>query len=107
DARIAIAVDLEVEQRRAMIGAVELIRGGLIDRHRHGPRRRVAIVAAMNSNRLASHAVTSQSFPTSRLISRTTHSMSDSVVRKLVTHARRTGAASPKRTSEIQPTRRP
>jgi len=37
----------------------------------------------------------------SRPISRTTHWMSDSVVRKLVMHARRTGAPSPRRTSDI------
>src|SRR5437667_8946260 len=102
DSRIAVALDLEIEQRRPVVGAVEGIGDRLVDRHRDGLRRRIALVAAMNGDRLAFHVVTSQSCPTSELISRTTHSMSDSVVRKLVTHARTTGAPPPSRTSDIQ-----
>lgn len=39
DARIAIAFGLEIEQRRAVIGAVECVGGGLIDRHRDRQHR--------------------------------------------------------------------
>src|SRR2546427_6477795 len=41
DPAIAIPLDLEIEQGRAMVGAVERIRHGLIDRDRHGLRRRI------------------------------------------------------------------
>src|SRR5439155_17479894 len=40
---------------RPMVGAVEGIRDGLIDRDGHGLRRRVDVVAAVNGYRLASH----------------------------------------------------
>ena len=54
DAGVAIALDLEIEQRRSMVGAVERIRDRLIDRHGHGLRRRIDLVAAVNGDRLAS-----------------------------------------------------
>src|SRR5204863_5849873 len=94
DARVAIALDLEVEQRRAMVGAVEGIGDGLIDRHGDRLGRRVDLVAAVNGDGLAFHTFTSEPCNTSRSISRTTHSMSDSFVRKLVIQARTTGASS-------------
>ena len=98
DAAVAKALDFEIEQGRAVVGAVERIRDRLINRDSHGLRRRIVFVAAVNGDRLSSHLFTHY---VSRLISRTTHSMSDSVVRKLVMHARRTGAPSPSRTSDI------
>jgi len=102
DAGVAIALDLEVEEGRSVVGAVEGVGDRLVDGHGHGFGRRIDLVPAMNGDRLASHAVTSDAGTASRLISRTTHSMSDSLVRKLVTHARTTGAPSPRRTSDIQ-----
>ena len=97
DAAVAKSLDLEVEQGCSVVGAVERVRDGLIDRDGYGLRRRVDLVAAVNGDRLAFHVVTSMS----RSISRTTHSMSASVVRKLVMHARTTGAPPPRRTSDI------
>src|SRR2546427_10915041 len=60
DPAIAIPLDLEIEQGRAMVGAVERIRHGLIDRDRHGLRRRIHVVTAVNRDRLASHGLTSR-----------------------------------------------
>ena len=57
DARVAVALDLEIEQRRAVIGAVERVGDGLVDRHGHGLRRRIDVVAAVNGDRLAFHVV--------------------------------------------------
>src|SRR5207245_11175233 len=59
DPAVAKALDLKIEQGRAMVGAVERIRHGLIDRDRHGFRRRIHVVTAVNSDRLASHGLTS------------------------------------------------
>ena len=56
DAAVAIAFDFEIEQRGAVIGAVELVGDGLIDRHRDGFGRRVGFVAAVNGQRLVLHA---------------------------------------------------
>ena len=56
DAAVAIALDLEIEQRGAVIGAVELVGHRLIDRHRDRFGRRVGIVAAVNGHRLVLHA---------------------------------------------------
>ena len=56
--RVAIAIDLEVEQRRAMVGAVEGVGDGLIDRHGDGLGRRIDVVAAVNGDRFASHGLT-------------------------------------------------
>src|SRR5919109_1611024 len=83
------------------IDAVECIRDRLIDRHRNRLRRRIDVVARMQGKRLVSHAATSGTGETSRLISPTTKSISDSVVRMLVTHARMTGGPPPRRTSDI------
>ena len=55
DAAVAIAVDVEVEQRGAMVRTVEGVGHGLIDRHRHGFRRGVAIITAVNRDGLAFH----------------------------------------------------
>jgi hypothetical protein len=55
DPAVAVALGFEIEQRRAMRRAVEGIGDGLIDRHRHGLRRGVRLVAAVNGNRLALH----------------------------------------------------
>src|SRR5206468_1152067 len=99
DAGVAVSFDFEIEQRSSMVGAVERIGDRLVDRHRNGLGRRIDLVAAVNGNRFAFHAVTSDSCKASLLISRTTHSMSDSFVRKLVTHARTTGASSARRTT--------
>ena len=57
DPRIAIAFDLEVEQSGAVIGAVEFISYGLIDRHRDGFRRRIGVVAAVHGHRFSFHMV--------------------------------------------------
>ena len=58
DAAVAESLDLEIEQGRAMVGTVEGIGHGLIDRDRHRLRRRIDVVAAVNGDRLASHAIT-------------------------------------------------
>jgi hypothetical protein len=55
DPRIAEAFDLEVEQSGAVIGAVEFIGHGLVDRHRDGLGRRVGLVAAVDSHGLVFH----------------------------------------------------
>ncbi len=55
DPCVAEALGLEVEQGRAMLGAVECIGDGLIDRHRHGLGRGIDLVAAMDGDRVASH----------------------------------------------------
>src|SRR5207253_2784135 len=99
--RVAVALHLEIEERRPMVGAVERVGDRLVDRYGHGLRRRIDVVAAVDRDGFFLHVVTSHSCNASRLISRTTHSMSGSLVRKLVTHARTTGAPSPRRTSDI------
>ena len=55
DAAVAEAVDVEIEQRGAVLGAVELIGHGLIDRHRDGLGGRFDVVAAVDGDRLVSH----------------------------------------------------
>jgi hypothetical protein len=55
DAAVAIALDFEIEQRRAMLRTVERIGDGLIDRHRDGLRRGFRLVSAVNSDGLAFH----------------------------------------------------
>ena len=55
DAAVAITFDVEIEERRAVVRAVEREGHGLIDRHCHGFRRGVAIVAAVNSDGFALH----------------------------------------------------
>ena len=56
--RIAVARYLEIEQGRAVLGAVELVRCRLIDRHRRGLRRGIHYVAALNRDRLSAHLAT-------------------------------------------------
>src|SRR5580700_3249266 len=58
DPAIAEALDLEIEERRPMVGAVEFIGDGLIDRHRDGFGRGLGLIAAMQGYRLASHLFT-------------------------------------------------
>ena len=58
DAAVAVALDFEVEQRGAMVGAVERIGDGLIDRHGHGPGGRVGVVSAVDGDRLSLHRLT-------------------------------------------------
>src|SRR5579864_251175 len=102
DPAVAKPFSFEIEQRCCMIGTVKRIRNRLIDRDRYGLRRRIDLVATVNRNRLWSHVCCQISHDISRLISLTTHLMSDSVVRKLVTQARSTGSPPPSRTSAIQ-----
>ena len=59
DPAVAIAFGLEVEQGGAMIGAVEGIGGGLIDRNGDGLGGRIGVVAGVNCNRLVAHRSTS------------------------------------------------
>ena len=56
DAAVAVAVDFEIEQRRAMFGAVELVGDGLVDRDRDRLGRRIGLIAAVDGNRFAFHA---------------------------------------------------
>ena len=53
DAAVAEALDLEIEQRGAVIGAVELVGDGLVDRHRDGFGRRIDLVAAVHGDRFS------------------------------------------------------
>ena len=62
DARVAKALGFEIEQRRAVIGAVELIGDVLIDRHRDRLGRWIALKTAVDGNRLAAHV-----WPSARL----------------------------------------
>ena len=55
DAAIAVAFGLEIEQRGAVIGAVELIGDGLVDRNRDGASWSARLITAMNRDRVASH----------------------------------------------------
>ena len=55
DPAVAIAVGFEIEQRGAVIGAVEGIGGGLIDRNGDGLGGRIWLVAGMNGDRLVAH----------------------------------------------------
>ncbi len=55
DAAVAIALGLEVEQGGAVIGAVEGIGSGLVDRNGDGPGGRIRLVAGMNCDRLVAH----------------------------------------------------
>jgi hypothetical protein len=55
DPAVAVALGFEIEQRRAMLCAVEGVGDGLIDRHGNGLRRRIDLVAAVNGDRLGFH----------------------------------------------------
>ena len=55
DARIDVARHLQIEEVGAMLGIVERIGRGLVDRHRHGLGCRVRAVARMNRQGLQFH----------------------------------------------------
>jgi hypothetical protein len=55
DPRIAVAFDFEVEQCRAVVGAIEFVGHGLIDRHRDGFGRRIGGIAAVDGHRFSFH----------------------------------------------------
>ncbi|MGY4328888.1 hypothetical protein ACVWWG_003305 [Bradyrhizobium sp. LB7.2] len=59
DAAVAIAFGLEIEERRAVIGAVEGVSRGLVDRHGNRVRGGFGLVAGVNSDRLVAHRATS------------------------------------------------
>ncbi|MCP1774796.1 hypothetical protein J2R91_001308 [Bradyrhizobium japonicum] len=59
DAAVAKTLGLEIEERGAMIGAVEGIGRGLVDRHRNRVRGGFGLVAGVNSDRLVAHRATS------------------------------------------------
>ncbi len=59
DAAVTITFGLEIEERRAMIGAVEGVGRGLVDRHGDRVRGGFGLVAGVNSNRLVAHRTTS------------------------------------------------
>ena len=59
DAAVAIAFGLEIEERRAVIGAVEGVGRGLVDRHGNRVRGGFGLVAGVNSDRLIAHRATS------------------------------------------------
>src|SRR5579859_1146170 len=101
DPAVAKPLDFEVEKGCPVVGTIELVGDGLIDWNRHGLGRRIDVIAAVNRDRLASHDHLSSRYAM-RLIWPTTHSMSCSLVRKLVMQARRTGVLSPSRTPDIQ-----
>jgi hypothetical protein len=56
DAAVAMAVGFEIEQRGAVIGALELVGDGLVDRNRDRPGRRLGLVTAVDRHRVAFHA---------------------------------------------------
>ena len=55
DARVAIALHLEIEQRGAVLGAVEGVGGGLVDRHGHRLGRRVGVESAVDCDGFPLH----------------------------------------------------
>ena len=59
DPAVAVAVGFEVEQGCAVVGAIERVRNGLVDRDRHGPSGWINLVAAVNGDGFAFHAVAS------------------------------------------------
>jgi len=59
DAAVAEALDLEIEERGAMVGAVEGVGRGLVDRHGNRVRGGFGLVAGVNSNCLVAHRTTS------------------------------------------------
>ena len=59
DTAVSKSLDFEIEQGCSMVGAVECIGNGLIDRDRHGLRRRIDVVAAVNGDCLTSHLILS------------------------------------------------
>ena len=59
DPAVAVAFDLKIEQRGAVVGAVELVGDGLEDRRRCSFRRRIGVVAPVNCDGFAAHLATS------------------------------------------------
>ena len=55
DSAVPVTLDFEVEQSRSVIGAVERIGNGLIDRNSNRPGGGIWLVSAMNSNGLSLH----------------------------------------------------
>ena len=55
DARVAIAFGLQVEERRAVLGAVEGVGDRLVDRHRDRLGGRVGVKAAVQGNGFGFH----------------------------------------------------
>ena len=56
DTGVSVAVDLKIEQRRAVIGAVKCVGRGLVDRNCDGLCRRISFKSAVNGDRLGTHA---------------------------------------------------
>ena len=56
DAAVAVTLGFEIEQGGAVIGAVELVGDGLVDRDRDRPGRRFGLVTAVDGHRVAFHA---------------------------------------------------
>ena len=52
DARIDVAGAFEVEQRGGVIGVLEHVRGGLVDRHGARAGRRIGVLAGVQAQRL-------------------------------------------------------
>lgn len=59
DAAVTKTFGLEIEERRAVIGAVEGIGCGLVNRHGNRVRGRLGLVTGVNSDRLVAHRATS------------------------------------------------
>src|SRR5438876_4269107 len=57
DSAIAMSLDFEVEERRAMLSTIERISNGLVDRNGHRARGRIDYVAAADGNRIVPHWV--------------------------------------------------
>ena len=57
DAAVAEAFDFKIEQRGAVLGAVELVGYGLIDRNRDGLGRRLGFITAVDGDCVAFHIV--------------------------------------------------
>jgi hypothetical protein len=56
DAAVAEPLGFEIEQRGAMLGTVEFVSDGLIDRHRHGFSGRLSDIATVDGDSFISHA---------------------------------------------------
>ncbi|MHC2838558.1 hypothetical protein ACVINU_001492 [Bradyrhizobium diazoefficiens] len=59
DAAVTETLGLEIEERRAVIGAVEGVGRGLVDRHGNRVRGGFGLIAGVNSDRLVAHRATS------------------------------------------------
>ena len=61
DAAVAKAFGLQIEEGRAVVGAVEGVGGGLVDRHRDCVRGGLYFIAGVNSDRFVPHRAPPQS----------------------------------------------